>query len=178
MEKFILQLKHFVYFVTLQPASYEELLIRLIVGLFACTAMLVLTAHLFRMSFPSFTSAFMITVVSGGLLIVLAALGHIYFKRAAIFAGIQSDHFTLGIFCLASLLIVVPLIRSTWCGSYISSAVCWGSALTVFVLSSIATGGVLNEQKAGKNIVSKQRQFTQSVQNLFEDNFPFPADRK
>jgi hypothetical protein len=172
MEAFLLQVKKFVYFVTLQPATPDEFWIRLIIGVFACAAMLVLTAHLFRMSFPSFSSAFMITIVSGSLLIILAALGHLYFKQAAIFSQIGHDHFTLGIFTLASLLLVVPLIRSTWCGTYVSSAICWGSSLAIFVLSCVAVGGVFDEGDNGKNILSKQRQLTQSVQDLFEENLP------
>ena len=173
MEQLINQFKNLVYFVTLHPGSNEELIIRLVLGLLAGAGILNLMAQFFRMSFPCFSAAFFVLLVSGFLLFLLASFGHMYFRKVAIFSGVDGVKFTLGVFAFFSLLIVVPLIRSTWCGNFFNASVSYVVAVSVFLLTCVAIGEVFQITDTGKELASRQKKKALTYEQVVQGEINF-----
>jgi len=177
MTQLIEQLKNLVYFVTLHPGSNEELLVRLLLGVLTAAGILNLSAHLFRMSFPSFSAAFLIMVVSGMILFTMAAFGHIYFIRLKYFEGMSPEEFTVAVFVFFSILLVIPLIRSTWCGNFFNATLSWVAAVVVFILTCVAIGEIFQATETGREFASGQKRKLQSHDQLLKQEIQRFRDR-
>ena len=169
MEALLLQLEKFLYFITLNPASFSEFVLRLVLGFLACTGMLVACARALRMSFPSYRAAFIVCFLSGLAMLLLASLAQIYFKPAVLFEHVSADHFAYGVFTLVSVFVIIPFIRSIWCGSYLSAAVCWICSIALFILTCAVIDEIMHYGKETR-VTAKQQILGDKVQDLFESN--------
>ena len=170
MDQLANQIKNLVYYVTLHPGSTEELWVRLLLGMLVGAGTLNLMAQLFRMSFPNFTASFFVLVTGGMLLFLLVSFAHMYLIRFQHFSGVRRSDFTLAMFVIVSLLVVIPMIKSTWCGNLFGATISWGVTVSVFLLTCVAVGEVFQVTETGREFASRQRDRSLGYEKVVEQN--------